>query len=359
MKRLIVLLVGLLVLAWAGLALLAQERTAPQVAIPDDALVVLDNPQFSQPVGWQWQRLSVGSSEVRWGFASPDAPQAVVLFLHGYSAPIEIYYESLTRLMNAGFAVAAMDWPGQGGSSRGSASAQKIHATTLDGHVDAARAVSAEVRQQFSDLPMLLSGLSLGAHLGTRLLATEPGLYQAAALVTPAYDLYPGRPSDAEKALIGLLDAVGFGERYLPGQTDFVFDLDAHNGVASDCSHPNERTKLWYASMLRDPTIRVGSMSNAFMLAMIESGRTAQANQSIDAIDIPVWMPLAENDWFVDNAVSSDVCQRLAQCKSIQYPEARHCLFEEADAYYEPFIADWITFLQTAIGVTSSAALSE
>ncbi|MEO1474609.1 MAG: hypothetical protein AAFS03_11870, partial [Pseudomonadota bacterium] len=167
----------------------------------------------------------------------------------------------------------------------------------------------------------------------------------AAALVTPAYLLYGARPTGIERTLLQTMVAIGFGERYLPGNTDWVFDLDAHNGVESNCSHPNERTKLWYASTARDKAIRVGGMSNAFLLAMVESGRVASAADVIGRIGIPVWMPLAENDWYVDNPRAREVCAALGQCDSVEYPEARHCLFEEADDYYLPFITDLIEFL--------------
>ncbi len=351
MKWLWVLLVAVLLMA-LGIVFVAREVPAPVVALPPDATAVLEDPRFAAPPDWQWRRTQTQAGEVRWGHSAPAAPKAVVYFLPGYSAPLEIYLETFTLLNVAGYAVVAIDWPGQGGSERGSENPQKIHATSLDGHVLAAADVLVEARALYPGKPTLLVGLSMGAQLGTRLLAAAQS-FGAAALITPAFDLADGRPSAIELTLLRVLDGVGFGERYAPGGTDWTFDMQAHEGTASACSHPNDRTKLFYASMARDASIKVGGMSNAFALAMIDSAQDSRSPAVLDKIDVPVWMPVAENDFFVDNAAAAAACDRLADCRLQQYDEARHCLFEESDEYYEPFIADLIRFLdEQVVGTT-------
>ncbi|MEO1319861.1 MAG: alpha/beta hydrolase, partial [Pseudomonadota bacterium] len=269
----------------------------------------------------------------------------VVLFLPGYSAPLELYFESFSTLRDAGYAVVAMDWPAQGASSRGTTHPQKIHATsTLDGHVAVAEAVSREMDRRFAGLPRFVVGLSMGAQLGTRLVS-KSGRFRAAALVTPAYGLANGRPSGAEWFVLKTLNTLGFGERYAPGSTDWVFDMNAHTGNSSECSHPNDRTKLFYASMVANERIKVGGMSNAFAVALIESGRLASSDAVLDGVTVPVWMPLAGDDRFVDNAVAAAACERLSDCEGQVYEDARHCLFEEADTWYQPFMTDLVAFL--------------
>lgn len=352
MKRLLILLAAIAALFAAALLFLSRERQPVAVAVPDDATAVLEDPRFGPPPGWQWERLDIDGERVRWGHASPDAPRAVVLFLPGYSAPLELYFETFARLNAEGYAVVAMDWPRQGGSSRGTVDPQKIHATSLDGHVAAAAALSRELDRRFAGVPRLLVGLSMGAQLGTRLVSGS-GRYRAAALVTPAYALAGGRPSAGEWFALKSLVAFGFGERYAPGNTDWVFDLDVHNGVASDCSHPNDRTRLFYANMVADEAIKVGGMSNAFAVALVESGRLAASEAVLSRVRIPVWMPLAGNDLFVDNAAARAACDRLGDCRLQVYDGARHCLFEEADDWYQPFVDDLMAFLDAHAGSES------
>ncbi|MEL7310217.1 MAG: alpha/beta hydrolase [Pseudomonadota bacterium] len=355
-KALVVLLVPVALLAIAVLWL-AREVPAVSVAIPDDATDVLRQPQFATPSGWQWESLDVGSAgTVRWGHASPDDPKGLVVFLPGYSAPLNIYFESFSRMVAAGYAVGGLDWPSQGGSSRPTDNPQKIHAASLDGHVDAGLAVQGALREQYPDVPVFVVGLSMGAQLGTRMLAAPGGeAVSAAALITPAYGIYGDRPSGVERALLSTLIEVGLGERYAPGSTDWVYDLDAHNLVASDCSHPNARTRLWYSWMVEDPTLRVGGMSNQFVMSMVRSGELAASEETLSRISVPVWMPVAENDTFVDNSKAVIACDALSDCTGQEYAEARHCLFEESDAYYQPFLDDLIRFLDGHTGPAAEA----
>src|ERR1700754_1072504 len=51
--------------------------------------------------------------------AAPDvAPQGVCVLLNGQTEFIEKYFEVIDELRERGFAVATMDWRGQGGSAR-------------------------------------------------------------------------------------------------------------------------------------------------------------------------------------------------------------------------------------------------
>lgn len=352
MKWLVGIVAAVAAVSVAALLFLAREAPASAVAVPADATAVLEDARFDAPAGWQWERLEIGGGAVRWGHAGPADPRAVVLFLPGYSAPLEIYFETFSRLVAEGYAVVGMDWPGQGGSTRGADNPQKIHATSLDGHVAAAQALSRELDRKYAGVPRLLVGLSMGAQLGTRLVSGS-GRYRAAALVTPAYALAGGRPNAGEWLALNALVTFGFGERYAPGNTDWTYDLEAHNGVASDCSHPNDRTRLFYAHMVANEAVKVGGMSNAFAIALVQSGREAASDAVLSRIGVPVWMPLAGDDRFVDNAAARGACDAIADCRLEVYDEARHCLFEEADGWYEPFVADLIAFLDAHVGSES------
>lgn len=345
MKWLVSIIAIVVVLFAAMLVLLAREKAAPEVPVPADALSVFEDSRFAQPAGWQWESMETAAGTVRWGHAGPATPRAVVLFFPGYSAPLEIYFESFTRMLDVGYAVIAMDWPGQGGSSRGSTNLQKIHATSLDGHVDAARILDSATRDLYAADLRIVVALSMGAQLGARVIAAQDEPFAAAALITPAFGLYGGRPNAAERVLLSTMNRVGYGERYAPGSTDWAFDMDAHEGTASACSHPNARTRLWSASMVRDASLKVGGLSNAFALAMVRSAEQSRSADVLQRIDIPIWMPLAGQDVFVDNEVASAACAQLDQCVLQRYDDAKHCLFEESDSYYQPFIEDLLSFL--------------
>ncbi|MEM7763829.1 MAG: alpha/beta hydrolase [Pseudomonadota bacterium] len=339
------------VLIFLGLLLwLAQEPEIVVMEIPADATAVLNDARFAVPDGWEWGRLETAAGNIRWGRTTITPSRATVIFLPGLSAPLEVYFETFSRLRDEGFNVLAMDWPGQGGSTRGSDDPQKIHARSLTGHVDALDLLLTETLDVTASQPQFLVGLSMGAQLGTRLLARGEHTFDAAALITPAYAIYGGRPNAVDKVLLHSLQAIGFGQRYSPGSQAWQFDLDVYNARASQCSHPNDRTQLWQASMVANPALKVGGYTNSFVLALAESAEQARLAATQGRFDLPVWMPLAGNDVFVENAPARVACDALAQCELKEYPEARHCLFEEADAYYRPFVDDLVAFLNRQVG---------
>ena len=117
-KALLFILVPLALFA-AAILWLAREAPAEAVVIPDDATDVLGQPRFAVPAGWDWETLNTATAgTVRWGHVSPAEPKGLVVFLPGYSAPLNIYFESFSRMVEAGYAVGGLDWPSQGGSSR-------------------------------------------------------------------------------------------------------------------------------------------------------------------------------------------------------------------------------------------------
>lgn len=342
-------------LAYGAIAMLVQERPAPVVEIPDDATSVLGIADFQVPSGWQWQRTTTeDTGEVRWGHAAPDNPKGLVVFLPGYSAPLNIYFESFSRMMAAGYAVGGLDWPNQGGSSRPLDNPDKMYAKSFDGHVAAGLTVQRALSERYVDLPVFVVGLSMGAQLGTRMLSDTDGEeVVAAALITPAYGIYGGGPSGVDKAMLATASALGFGERYAPGTTDWSYDMQVHNLEASTCSHPNNRTKLWQSWLVEDESLRVGGMTVDYVRAFVGSAEAARSDAVLSRIKIPVWMPIAEADVFVDNAQALSACDRLSDCRSLTYAQAKHCLFEESDDYYEPFLTDLITFLDEHAPATS------
>ena len=102
--------------------------------------------------------------------------------------------------------------------------------------------------------------------------------------------------------------------------------------------------------MVANERIKVGGMTNAFAIALVTSGLRAASVEVLDDVTVPVWMPLAEADLFVDNAAAQAACERMGTCELQVYADARHCLFEEDDRFYEPFMADLVAFLDRHSG---------
>jgi len=120
--------------------------------------------------------------------AAPDVPaKGVCVLLNGQTEFIEKYFETIDELRGRGFAVATMDWRGQGGSTRMTEDSRKSFIGDFREYDEDLDTLMNWVVQ-----PMLTDGRkpvalahSLGAHNLLRALCRRPGAFQACALSAP------------------------------------------------------------------------------------------------------------------------------------------------------------------------------
>lgn len=309
-----------------------------ETSIPEDATTVLKQKRFQELDGWTWKHVSGSFGDVRIGAIDPtQKDKGSIVLLPGYSAPIEIYFETLRELRSDGFGVIALDWPSQGGSSRPLAEREKIHTLSMDSHLEAARAVLARSKNQG---PFYMLASSMGGQLGTRLLAGEPDLFKAAVLITPAYGL---NTQDTPEWLAKFMANLMPGENYTPGPQGWSFDPDVLNGVSA-CSSDLERMQLWQAWMIEKPELRIGGMTFDFLDALFESAEASRSNEILSAVQVPVFMATAGVDGYVQTPVAQQSCDVMQNCALHHYEDAKHCLLEERDAFRVDLMAKMRAF---------------
>jgi lysophospholipase len=120
--------------------------------------------------------------------AAPDVPaRGVCLLLNGQTEFIEKYFEVIDELRERGFAVATMDWRGQGGSTRMTQDSRKSFVGDFGEYDD-----DLDTLINWIVTPMLAPGEkpvalahSMGAHVLLRRLAAKPGSVRACVLSAP------------------------------------------------------------------------------------------------------------------------------------------------------------------------------
>lgn len=332
-------------------------KKEPPATIPSDAGAVLEEERFTEPPGWQFATIVFGDgTQVRYGYVEPPGEaRAQIVFFPGYSAPLELYYETFRDFLDAGYAVVAMDWPGQGGSSRPLPNTHKAHAETLDDHLRAADVVIDRAARE--GRPLVLMGMSLGGQLATRLANRRGEDFAAAVFVAPAYSVSNEQPEWLVRAIVGTAVATGFGDRYTPWRGDWEFNHATFYEGKGTCGHDPVRMKLWYAWLATRPELRLGGPTFAFMDALYSSSDIVTAPGYLEDIELPVLMATAGRDVFIDSAVAEAGCERMPNCSLRRYEEAKHCLFEEADEYREPFMRDVLAFMNRHTGTATDAGI--
>ena len=97
----------------------------------------------------------------RW--VPPRAPRGTVAILGGRAEFIEKYFETIAQLLDRGFAVAAMDWRGQGGSARQLKNPRKGHVDDFSLYERDLDALVSEVLDPSCPRPWFGLGHSMGA----------------------------------------------------------------------------------------------------------------------------------------------------------------------------------------------------
>jgi lysophospholipase len=120
--------------------------------------------------------------------AAPDVPpRGTCVLLNGQTEFIEKYFEVIDELRGRGFAVATMDWRGQGGSGRMTADSRKSFDTDFSEYDE-----DLDTLMNWIVAPMLAAGEkpvalahSMGAHNLLRHLTRRPGSFGPSVLSAP------------------------------------------------------------------------------------------------------------------------------------------------------------------------------
>ncbi len=154
-----------------------------------------------------------------------EGARGLVLLAPGRTEFVEKHYETVERLQARGFAVAVIDWRGQGLSDRLLPDRRRGHVdrfSAFQADLDAARA---RLAPDFADRPWILMGHSMGGCVSARALMRQDAretagapAFRAALLSAPMLRLYGPRAFyRAARLASELICAFGRGGRYVVG----------------------------------------------------------------------------------------------------------------------------------------------
>lgn len=166
-----------------------------------------------------------GTSAGAWSAREPDPwagepkDRGTILLLHGRTEFIEKYYPVIVELLDRGFAVATMDWRGQGLSERPLGHPLKGHVDDFNDYQLDLDALLSMPEVQALPGPMTLLSHSMGGAVAIRRLKNEPDRFAGAMFSSPMLGLLltPGVDRAANVAAQVVSD-VGLHYSYAPGQ---------------------------------------------------------------------------------------------------------------------------------------------
>lgn len=330
------------------------NRAGPHAYAPASAALQAEAADYlaaslpPMPEGWRWETFEPEPGvALRTGRIEPPGAKGTVLVVPGYTAPLDLYSEAVRAFVDAGYAVAGLEYRGQGLSHRDLLNPEM-------GHVASWSRLGADLAAYVAELQRTGGGRvfvyanSMGAHVALRAAGeatVDEGPDVAGyALVAPMVKIHTGGfPHRLARAITGFYGATGLDGEFAVGRGPF--DPAAVDWTAGTPCNTNPRT-AWRrdALFLRDPALRVAGTTNGWVSRTMASTDAITAPAHVARIDRPVVMFTAGREAFVSTPAAAAMCERLARCERQHYAQASHCLVEESEAVRDDVFARTVRF---------------
>jgi len=283
-------------------------------------------------------------AEIRFArWAPPVNRRGTVCLFQGRSEYIEKYFETVRDLRQRGFAVATIDWRGQGHSSRRLRDPRKGYVRDFS---DYERDIETFVQQiVFPDCPPPFYALahSMGAAVLLRVSHGGKRWFDRVVLTAPMIDLPGKRTSFPVRMLLKALRWVGRGGQYVPGGVTELM------GTAPFVGNPVTSDPVRYARnaavLAEDPTLGISSPTIAWTDAAFSAMHAFRAVDYPGLIRQPTLILAAGADTIVSTPAIEEFAYHMRAGSQIVIAGAKHEILQEQDRYREQFWAAFDAFV--------------
>ncbi len=304
-------------------------------------MAAIVQPEFA----WHEAGTGIRIRLARWPAAEPA--RGTVLLLPGRSEFIEKYSETAGDLLSRGFDVRALEWRGQGLSSRLTAHPQRGHVESFEHYLEDMFAVIDRVIAPVApNGKLVLLGHSMAGPVVLRALAERPDLARAAVLTAPMLGLIPGPTHVLARTLARLAVRSGLGRGYALGQKDWRAPGRPFHGNPL-CSDP-ARYAIYHQAFAERRDLRLGGVTWGWLDASFRAMDHVMRPAVAQRISTPVMLACAGIERIVDRKAQHRLAQRLPKCTFKLYPDSRHEILMECDAIRNRFLHDFDEFLERA-----------
>ncbi len=287
----------------------------------------------------------------RWDATRMPRRGTVCLF-GGRAEFIEKYFEVIADLRRRGFAVATMDWRGQGGS-------QRMLSNPRKGHVRGFWEYDRDLIRFMKDIvlpdcppPFIGLGHSMGGNILLRN-ATMPGLwFERIVLSAPMIAISEsclGTTSSRAMIYAEVASLLGMSTAYVLGGSDELTSTYKFEGNSLTSDY--ERWLRTKAVLDLAPSLGIGSPTVGWLRGALRSCRELGAADFPSRINVPLLMFAAANDTVVSTRAVEDFAVRAKVSSCILMPGSQHEILQENDAVRTRFWAAFDAYLGVDVKV--------
>jgi lysophospholipase len=276
-------------------------------------------------------------------FAPPAGRRGTVCVFPGRSEWIEKYFETARDLRNRGFAVAMLDWRGQGLSDRALGDRYKGYVGSFAEFDTDLETFMREVVLPDCPPPIFALAHSMGATIVLRAVARGQRWFDRVVLTAPMLGIALVQSMGIVGTILRGMRFAGLGGMYVPRRYPGVLDLRpfAGNPLTSDPVRFARNAAILEAEpalALGGPTVAWADAAFRAMHAMGEPSYPARIRQ-------PILIVAAGRDVIVSNSVIEDFAMSLRAGSHLVVVGSQHELLMEQDRYRSQFWAAFDAFV--------------
>ena len=286
---------------------------------------------WTAPDGWPIRRMD-------WPQPEGTRARGSLIFAGGRGDFIEKYLEALAHWHGRGWAVAAFDWRGQGGS-RGAGFAFE----SFDPLVDDLDALLADWRSTTAG-PHVAIGHSMGGHLLLRTLVERRPALEAAVLVAPMIVVNSSPiPDWLAPEMAEAMCRLGFGTISMWKAMPVPAGPGSQRQRILTGSLDRYADEAWWWD--RQPGWKMNPPSWHWMRAAFRSAAAAFTPERLALVKLPVLLLGTERDRLVSPAAIRRAAAELPDAELEMYPDSGHEILREADPVRRSALARIDAFL--------------
>jgi len=292
------------------------------------------------------QITTADGAALRYAIARPEEGPArgTVTILPGRADYIERYYETIGELLSRRYAVAILDWRGQGLSSR-------LTRNRLRGHIRSFAHYDEDLRTFINDVvlpecpaPHYALASSMGGHIALRA-SWKHIWFNRVLLVSPMIEIKRRHmPEWWWRLTTAAAVWLGLGKLFVPGQRKRPYRLEDFPGNSLTSDY--DRFALQVEMQQEHPELSVAGPTLGWLRAAIASSERLLARAAKH--EMPLWRMMAVaagEDQLVTTEATRQYCAQTGSIACLVIPGARHDILQEADRYRLPLWAAFDSFI--------------
>jgi lysophospholipase len=273
----------------------------------------------------------------------PPGRKGTVVIAMGRTEFIEKYFEMVRELRGRGFAVAIVDWRGQGRS-------QRLQSDPFKGHVGSFAEYQTDLETLMNEIvlpdcppPLFALGHSMGSTVLIQTAAKGHRWFDRMVLSTPMLDLIQAPRRSYRPLVVRTLRYTGTGSAYVPKGDATVLAREpfAVNRATSD----PVRYARAQAVLEADPSLGLGSPTVSWLHAAYRAMAELNDRYYPGKIRQPMLIVAAGRDLLVSTPAIEHFAIHLRAGSHQIVPGAMHELMMERDQYRAQFLAAFDAFV--------------